>query len=118
MHFKYNSQAQVLKFRVVIRPPDHVLTSLAPVSRIFPTLFAAISRNKFKMADTESSRERGYTEDEREVAPEKAWRRIYRANKGAFLILMAEAVATSMDAIVRFLQQGGGGRSIHPFQVR
>jgi hypothetical protein len=49
-------------------------------------------------------------------AQENAWRRMYRSNKGAVLILLAEAVATSMDAIVRFLQQGGGG--MHPFQVR
>ncbi|KIW06007.1 uncharacterized protein PV09_03188 [Verruconis gallopava] len=46
---------------------------------------------------------------------EQAWKRVYRQNKGAFLILLAEAVASSMDAIVRFLQQGG--RGIHPYQI-
>ena len=32
-----------------------------------------------------------------------------------FLILLAEIAGSSMDAIVRFLQQGG--RGMHPFQV-
>jgi hypothetical protein len=49
------------------------------------------------------------------LVQEHAWERIYHNNKGAFLILLAEVVATSMDAIVRFLQQGG--RGIHPYQV-
>jgi hypothetical protein len=43
------------------------------------------------------------------------WKEIWRNNKGMFLILIAEIVASSMDAIVRFLQQGGN--SMHPFQV-
>lgn len=33
-----------------------------------------------------------------------------------FLILLAEIAGSSMDAMVRFLQQGG--RGMHPFQVR
>ncbi|KAG9518856.1 hypothetical protein KCV07_g5142, partial [Aureobasidium melanogenum] len=36
-------------------------------------------------------------------------------NKGVFLILLAQATGSTMDAIVRFLQQGGHG--MHPFQV-
>lgn len=43
------------------------------------------------------------------------WKEIWQGNKGMFLILIAEIVASSMDAIVRFLQQGGN--SMHPFQV-
>jgi hypothetical protein len=46
---------------------------------------------------------------------ESAWKRIYLDNKGAFLILLAQVAGASMDAIARFLQQGG--RGIHPFQV-
>lgn len=44
------------------------------------------------------------------------WRGLWQANKGALLILLSEIAGSSMDAIVRFLQQGGHG--IHPFQVR
>ncbi|KAI4729470.1 hypothetical protein E4T49_02567 [Aureobasidium sp. EXF-10728] len=40
---------------------------------------------------------------------------IWRNNKGVLLILLAQATGSSMDAIVRFLQQGGHG--MHPFQV-
>lgn len=40
---------------------------------------------------------------------------IWRNNKGVFLILLAQATGSTMDAIVRFLQQGG--RGMHPFQV-
>ncbi|KAE9382050.1 hypothetical protein N431DRAFT_539535 [Stipitochalara longipes BDJ] len=36
-------------------------------------------------------------------------------NKGIFLIILAQGVGSTMDAIVRFLQQGGNG--MHPFQV-
>jgi hypothetical protein len=36
-------------------------------------------------------------------------------NKGAFLILFAQVFGTSMDAIVRFVQQGE--HRMHPFQV-
>jgi hypothetical protein len=49
---------------------------------------------------------------------ENVWRRIYHGNKGAILILLAEVAGSSMDAIVRFLQQGRTqGHSMHPFQV-
>ncbi|KAK6003713.1 hypothetical protein QM012_009484 [Aureobasidium pullulans] len=40
---------------------------------------------------------------------------VWRNNKGVFLILLAQATGSTMDAIVRFLQQGGHG--MHPFQV-
>jgi drug/metabolite transporter (DMT)-like permease len=42
-------------------------------------------------------------------------KQVWRNNKGVFLILLAQATGSTMDAIVRFLQQGGHG--IHPFQV-
>jgi hypothetical protein len=48
---------------------------------------------------------------------ESVWKRIYRDNKGAILILLAEVAGSSMDAIVRYLQQGRE-RGMHPFQVR
>lgn len=40
---------------------------------------------------------------------------IWQNNKGMFLILLAVITGSSMDAIVRFLQQGGG--RMHAFQV-
>jgi hypothetical protein len=39
----------------------------------------------------------------------------YENNKGALLILCAEIFGSSMDAMARFLQQGG--HKMHPFQV-
>jgi hypothetical protein len=41
---------------------------------------------------------------------------VWTNNKGIFLIILAQAVGSTMDAIVRFLQQGGHG--MHPFQVK
>jgi hypothetical protein len=43
------------------------------------------------------------------------WKSVWANNKGIFLIILAQAVGSTMDAIVRFLQQGGHG--MHPFQV-
>lgn len=48
-------------------------------------------------------------------AHESAWKKICLNNKGVLLILLAQVAGSSMDAIARFLQQGG--RAIHPFQV-
>jgi hypothetical protein len=48
-------------------------------------------------------------------SPPSTWRAVWQNNKGMFLILLAEIAGSSMDAIVRFLQQGGHG--MHPFQV-
>lgn len=48
---------------------------------------------------------------------ESVLKRIYRDNKGACLILLAEIAASSMDAIVRYLQQGRS-HGIPAFQVR
>lgn len=47
---------------------------------------------------------------------QSAWKSAWQNNKGIFLILLSEVAGSSMDAIVRFLQQGG--HSMHPFQVR
>ena len=44
------------------------------------------------------------------------WKAAWQNNKGIFLILISETAGSSMDAIVRYLQQGGHG--MHPFQVR
>ena len=44
------------------------------------------------------------------------WKVLWQSNKGMFLILLSEIAGSSMDAIVRFLQQGGQG--MHPLQVR
>ncbi|KHJ31194.1 putative duf6 domain protein [Erysiphe necator] len=43
------------------------------------------------------------------------WKRIWMNNRGAFLILIAEAFASAMDAIARYLQQGEHG--MHTFQI-
>jgi hypothetical protein len=50
--------------------------------------------------------------------PQKWYTTYYKSNKGALLILCAELFGSSMDAMARFLQQGGDRRSMHPFQVR
>jgi hypothetical protein len=47
--------------------------------------------------------------------PQSAWRSAWQNNKGVFLIILAQMAGSSMDAMVRFLQQGGHG--MHPFQV-
>jgi len=54
-------------------------------------------------------------EENEEVKSEAAWKSIWNNNKGMFLVILAEWVGSSSDAIVRFLQQGGHG--MHPFQV-
>ncbi|KAH0369228.1 hypothetical protein KCU65_g3435, partial [Aureobasidium melanogenum] len=46
---------------------------------------------------------------------QNVFKSIWRNNQGVFLILLAQATGSTMDAIVRFLQQGGHG--MHPFQV-
>jgi hypothetical protein len=43
------------------------------------------------------------------------WKLVWTNNKGKFLIILAQGVGSTMDATVRFLQQGGNG--MHPFQV-
>lgn len=47
-----------------------------------------------------------------QTAMKSAW----CGNKGIFLILLAQVAGSTMDAIARFLQQGGHG--MHSFQVR
>ncbi|KAH8800320.1 hypothetical protein F5884DRAFT_714148 [Xylogone sp. PMI_703] len=53
--------------------------------------------------------------EELQPPSESVWRNIWLNNKGAFLILLSEIAGSSMDATVRFLQQGGHG--MHPFQI-
>jgi hypothetical protein len=48
-------------------------------------------------------------------SPQSRLREVWQNNKGMFLILLAVITGSSMDAIVRFLQQGGG--RMHAFQV-
>lgn len=43
------------------------------------------------------------------------WKTVWKDNKGALYIVMAQMIGSSMDAMVRFLQQGGN--RMHPFQV-
>lgn len=54
------------------------------------------------------------TSNDSETKP-NVFKTVWRNNKGVFLILLAQATGSTMDAIVRFLQQGGHG--MHPFQV-
>lgn len=48
-------------------------------------------------------------------APRGTWKSTWSNNKGLIFIVLAQAIASSMDAIVRFLQQGE--HKMHPFQV-
>lgn len=56
-------------------------------------------------------------DDEISVTDHKqsVWRSIWKNNEGALLILISEVCGSSMDAIARFLQQGGAG--FHTLQV-
>ncbi|CZT12185.1 hypothetical protein WAI453_002998 [Rhynchosporium graminicola] len=47
--------------------------------------------------------------------PESVWSTVWRENRGALYIILAQVFGSSMDAIVRFLQQGGN--RMHPFQI-
>jgi hypothetical protein len=55
-------------------------------------------------------------EEQESTPPPSLWKVAWTKNKGIFLIILAQGVGSTMDAIVRFLQQGGHG--MHPFQVR
>ncbi|OBT64328.1 hypothetical protein VE03_06786 [Pseudogymnoascus sp. 23342-1-I1] len=44
-----------------------------------------------------------------------SWKATWSNNKGVIFIVLAQAIASSMDAIVRFLQQGE--HKMHPFQI-
>ncbi|TVY73355.1 putative membrane protein [Lachnellula suecica] len=44
-----------------------------------------------------------------------AWKSVWRNNKGVFFILISECFGACMDAIARFMQQGGV--AMHPFQI-
>ncbi|KFY08154.1 hypothetical protein V492_06489 [Pseudogymnoascus sp. VKM F-4246] len=48
-------------------------------------------------------------------APQGTWKSTWNNNKGLIFIVLAQAIASSMDAIVRFLQQGE--HKMHPFQI-
>ncbi|KFX92355.1 hypothetical protein O988_07309, partial [Pseudogymnoascus sp. VKM F-3808] len=48
-------------------------------------------------------------------APQGTWKATWSNNKGLIFIILAQAIASSMDAIVRFLQQGE--HKMHPFQI-
>ncbi|KFY26702.1 hypothetical protein V493_03923 [Pseudogymnoascus sp. VKM F-4281 (FW-2241)] len=48
-------------------------------------------------------------------SPRGTWKSTWSSNKGLIFIVLAQAIASSMDAIVRFLQQGE--HKMHPFQI-
>lgn len=50
-----------------------------------------------------------------EVREVNVWQSIWENNKGALLILISELFGSSMDAMARYLQQGGA--RFHLFQV-
>jgi hypothetical protein len=85
-----------------------ILSSLTFSSLFHPVAFTVLSMSHQDDADVQH--------EEHESTPSaKAWKSIWTNNKGVFLIILAQAVGSTMDAIVRFLQQGGHG--MHPFQV-
>lgn len=63
-----------------------------------------------------SADEEGEEEVIIEVQEVNIWQSIWDNNKGALLILISELFGSSMDAMARYLQQGG--TRFHPFQVR
>lgn len=50
-----------------------------------------------------------------EAYEQSIWRSIWENNQGALLILLSEVFGASLDAIARYLQQGGAG--FHTLQV-
>ncbi|ROV94289.1 hypothetical protein VMCG_08684 [Cytospora schulzeri] len=60
-----------------------------------------------------------HVEDDDEISvtdhKQSVWRSIWENNQGALLILLSEVCGSSMDAIARFLQQGGAG--FHTLQI-
>ncbi|KAJ0122755.1 hypothetical protein J7T55_003271 [Diaporthe amygdali] len=70
------------------------------------------------MASNNTSEDAPRAEDDNVSAAEpnqSVWRSIWENNKGALLILSSVVCGASMDAIARFLQQGGAG--FHTLQV-
>lgn len=70
------------------------------------------------MASNTANENLSRVDDENASSTEPAqstWRSIWQNNKGALLILSSVVCGASMDAIARFLQQGGGG--FHTLQV-
>ncbi|KAL5346547.1 hypothetical protein ACLOAV_008818 [Pseudogymnoascus australis] len=57
----------------------------------------------------------GVHETDPTEAPRRTWKSTWSNNKGLIFIVLAQAIASSMDAIVRFLQQGE--HKMHPFQI-
>ncbi|KFZ24107.1 hypothetical protein V502_01415 [Pseudogymnoascus sp. VKM F-4520 (FW-2644)] len=57
----------------------------------------------------------GGHEAEPSEATRGTWKSTWSNNKGLIFITLAQAIASSMDAIVRFLQQGE--HKMHPFQI-
>lgn len=58
----------------------------------------------------------GGGEADSNLAPQGSWKSTWSNNKGLIFIVLAQVLASSMDAIVRFLQQGE--HKMDPFQVR
>ncbi len=65
---------------------------------------------------SQQSQSAAQREERQSIPPLNRWNSVWTNNKGIFLIILAQAVGSTMDATVRFLQQGGHG--MHPFQVR
>lgn len=74
--------------------------------------------NSTRMASNNGNEDAPRSEDENASAAEpdqSIWCSIWENNKGALLILSSVVCGASMDAIARFLQQGGAG--FHTLQV-
>jgi len=69
-----------------------------------------------KMSPSNNILQNGENEENGRVFPGPGkWTSIWQNNRGMLMILLSEVAGSSMDAIVRFLQQGE--HRIHPFQV-
>lgn len=64
---------------------------------------------------TGSDAPHGGHETDTTPVPRGTWKSTWSNNKGLIFIVLAQAIASSMDAIVRFLQQGE--HKMHPFQA-
>jgi len=85
-----------------------------PTSSLFNLFIIKIKNSKMSFQDNSDSHHEG-NESDLNNPGQSVWKRAWLNNKGIFLIILAQAVGSSMDAIVRFLQQGEHG--MHPFQV-
>ena len=89
------------------------LSQTQPQAYFFPSLLFASFVFVYIMSQQEYTTAQ-HEQHESTPTPSR-WKAAWTNNKGIFMIILAQGVGSTMDAIVRFLQQGGHG--MHPFQV-